>query len=93
MRNMPYEIKQKLRQYNKANLKAKSLHDELVEIFEEYGVPYENLTANQEYGDYQEENSTEGLAFINNNEGDIEENIAEIEEVFLHFVNRNSRSV
>lgn len=87
---MPYEIKQKLRQYQKANIKAKALHDELVEIFEEYGVPYENLTACQEFGDFEDEPTTESLAFINNNEGVIEENIAEIEEVFLHFVNRNN---
>lgn len=90
MKKMPYEIKQKLRQYDKINAKARSLHDELVEIFEEYGVPYENLSANQEFGDYENEPVTEALAFINNCEGDIEDNIDEIEEVFLHFVNRNS---
>lgn len=87
---MPYEIKQKLRQYNKANAKAKSLHSELLDIFEQYGVPYENLTACEEFGEFKDEHSTESLAFINNCEGDIEDNINDIEEVFLHFVNRNS---
>ncbi|MGE7689984.1 hypothetical protein ACQKMI_12350 [Lysinibacillus sp. NPDC097214] len=90
MKKMPYEIKQKLRQYNKANLKAKTLHAELVEIFEEYSVPYENLTANQVFGKYEEELVTEALAFINNCEGDVEDNITDIEEVFLYFSNKDN---
>lgn len=32
---------------------------------------------------------TEALAFITNAEGDVEENIQEIEEVFLYYVNLN----
>lgn len=87
---MPYEIKQKLRQYDKANAKVQSLHGELVKIFEQYNVPYENLVACQEYGDYKEEHATEAFAFINNCEGHIEDNIADIEEIFLYFVNRNN---
>ncbi len=86
---MPNEIKEKLRQYHDFNHRAKFLHGELIKIFEKYGVPYENLVACAEYGDFPEEPSTESLAFINNNEGDIEENIADIEEVFLYFVNQN----
>ncbi|MBG9732226.1 hypothetical protein ABD87_22645 [Lysinibacillus sphaericus] len=90
MKKMPYEIKQKMRQYDKANVKAKSLHDELMKMFEEYGVPYENLTACQDFGNFRNEPSTESLAFINNCEGDIEENIADIEEVFLYFANKDN---
>jgi len=85
MKNMPYSLKQKLRQYDRANSKAIQIHTELVAELEEYGVPYENLTAlTDPYGD---EPTTEGLAYINNNEGDIEDNILEIEKVFLQIVN------
>ncbi|WP_342542408.1 hypothetical protein MHH33_16690 [Paenisporosarcina sp. FSL H8-0542] len=52
----------------------------------EYGVPYDNLASS--HSNYNDEPNTEGLAYINNSEGHIESNIAEIEEVFLHFVNK-----
>jgi len=84
---MPYEIKQKLRQYDNANKRAKMLHDEVTSMFDKYDVPYENLCANVDYS--IDEPSTEGLAYINNSEGDIESNIDEIEAVFLYFVNKS----
>lgn len=90
MKGMPYEIKQKLRQYAKANNKARTLHEEIVDIMRDYGVPYDNLVATSEFGAFAEEDTTEALAFINNCEGDIDGNITEIEEVFLYFVNKNS---
>lgn len=86
LNKMPYEIKKKLRQYDNANKKAKMLHDEVSDLFEEYGVPYDNLASS--HSNYNDEPNTEGLAYINNSEGHIESNIAEIEEVFLHFVNK-----
>ena len=84
MKKMPYTLKQKFRQYDSAQKKSVFLHDEIVSELEKYGVPYDNLTAvSDPYG----KPYTEGLAFINNAEGDVEDNINEIEEVFLHFVN------
>lgn len=83
---MPYALKQKLRQYDKYNQKARELHYEIVQELNKYGVPYDNLTAMAQHGEFQ----TEGLAYINNGEGNIEDNISEIEEVFLYFVNKSN---
>ncbi|UIJ65381.1 hypothetical protein LW858_20895 [Bacillus cereus] len=85
MKTIPYELKQKLRQFDKYNSKAKDLHPEIITMIDEYEVPYDNLVAN---GDGTEP-QTEALAYINNAEGNIEENIKEMEEVFLYFVNKN----
>lgn len=87
MKSMPYTLKQKLRQYHIANMKAKQFHDEILEELEKYGVPYENLTASADNSN--DEPVTEGLTSISYCEGDIEVNIAEIEEVFLYFANRS----
>ncbi|MEB9379125.1 hypothetical protein P4J09_13840 [Bacillus cereus] len=85
MKTIPYVLKQKLRQFDKHNSKAKELHREIAMIIDECGVPYDNLVA---LGD-DTEPQTEALAYINNAEGNIEENIKEMEEVFLHFANKN----
>lgn len=85
MKTIPYALKQKLRQFDKHNSKAKELHREIAMMIDEYQVPYDNLVAN---GDGTEP-QTEALAFINNAEGHIEENIKEMEEVFLHFANKD----
>lgn len=88
---MPYEIKQKLRQYAKIQTKAKELSREIGEMFEDYGVPEENLTACGNTSWDYEEPQTEGLAFLHNGEcSNLEETIKDIEKVFLYFVNRNS---
>jgi len=86
MKSMPYALKQKLRQYNNAVKRANEVHEDIVRELERHGVPYDNLCAND--SPYSREPNTEALAFITNNEGDIEENIADIEEVFLYFVNK-----
>lgn len=86
MKAMPYTLKQKLRQYDKAIRKAKNLHDEIAKELERYGVPYDNLVAISD----TDEPDTEALAYISHGEGDIESNIAEIEKVFLYFVNKNN---
>ncbi|MCR2013477.1 hypothetical protein NSB31_27810 [Bacillus cereus] len=85
MKTIPYALKQKLRQFDKYNSKVKDLHHEIMTMIDEYGVPYDNLVAN---GDGTEP-QTEALAYINNAEGNIEENIKEMEEVFLYFANKN----
>lgn len=90
MDKIPYKIKEKLRQYNKAVLKASQLADELDAMIEQYGVPIDNLIACDDY--YSGNPQTEALAFIHNgeckSETALEEAICEIEEVFLSFVNK-----
>lgn len=86
MKSMPNSLKQKLRQYDKANTKARELHYEITQELDRYGVPYEHLVANHNLG--SSEPTTEALAYINNCEGYIEDNIDDIEEVFLYFVNK-----
>lgn len=86
MRQMPYEIKKKLRQYANAQEKASKLLGEIMELFDRYGVPEENLFACA--NPYGKEPQTEGIAFLNNGEcDDVEGTIEEIEKVFLWFVN------
>lgn len=86
MKKMPYEIKQKLRQYANAQIKVSKLAREIDEMIEAYDVPIENLVAMADiYGD---EPQTEALAFLHNGECDnIENTIKEIENIFLYFVN------
>lgn len=85
MRKMPYEIKQKLRQYAKLQSKVADMAREIDEMIEAYNVPIDNLLA---CGDGIEP-QTEALAFLHNSECDnIEETIREIEEVFLYFANK-----
>lgn len=85
MKSMPYQLKQKLRQYDKAMKKTKFLHDDLVKEFSKYNVPYDYLVANGEL--FGEHPQTEALAYINNAEGNVEDNIEEIEKIFLYFTN------
>lgn len=87
---MPYEIKQKLRQYNNAVLKASTLARESEQMIEKYGVPIDNLIAMGYI--YSDEPHTEALAFIHNGECAtelaLEDAISEIEDVFMYFVNK-----
>ena len=90
MKNMPYEIKKKLRQYANIQNKAKYIQRELEEMIESYGVPIENLIACATRD--SDEPQTEALAFLNNGEcDDVNETINQIEEVFLWFVNRKMK--
>lgn len=89
MNKMPYQIKQKIRQYANIQYKAKMLQKEVEDMIESYGVPIDNLIAmaNKTYSD--DEPETEALAFLNNGEcSDIEGTISQIEKVFLYFVNK-----
>jgi len=79
---MPEYLRVKLRRLQKLHEDAKQLDFEIKGIIEGYGVDTDNLCAVGN-GDKQ----TEALAFITNAEGDVEENIADIEAVFLHYVN------
>lgn len=92
MKHMPYKIKQKLRQYANAQIKASQLASEIDSMIEGYGVPIENLIAMGDTSWDNDEPQTEALAFLHNGEcGDIEETIKDIEEVFLWFANNNRR--
>jgi len=86
MKKMPEDLKKKLRKLHKLNCEARELDNQIKVIFETYGVNSDNLCA-EGHGEVQ----TEALAFISYAEGDVEENIAEIEEVFLHYVNSKSK--
>lgn len=91
MKRMPYEIKQKLRQYANVQIKASQLAREIDEMIESYGVPVENLIAMGNNTWDSEEPQTEALAFLHNGECDnIEDTISEIEKVFLWFVNNKT---
>ena len=85
MKSMPASLKNKLRQLQKATVKAKELEAEIVRIIESYRVDPDYLCANK-----IDDNFTEALTFIVNAEGYPEDNIKEIEEVFLYHVNKNS---
>lgn len=90
MERMPYEIKQKLRQYANVQIKAKNMLEDIVNTFESYGVPQENLMACA--NPWGEEPQTEGLAYLNNCECDgLEDTIKDIERMFLWFVNRGNQ--
>lgn len=85
LKAMPYTLKQKIRQLDKYSKRISRLNQEIMDIVEEHKVPYENLVATASHGEFQ----TEALAYVNNAEGDVEANIKDIEEVFLHFTNKN----
>lgn len=89
MKQMPKEIKQKLREYAKIQIQAKQVAKELGDMFEEYGVPEDNLIGMGNA--YSDEPQTEALAFFHNGEcDDMEQSIRDIEEVFLWFVNNKN---
>lgn len=91
LKQMPYKIKQKLRQYANIQNKSKNIQREVENMIEDYNVPIENLIACANTSWDSEEPQTEALAFLNNGEcNDIEGTIKDIEEVFLWFVNNRS---
>lgn len=85
MKKMPESIKNKLRKLQKLNKQSKELEFILKDEFEKYGVDIENLTAIGD-GDMQ----TEAYAFITYAEGDVEDSISMIEDVFLYYVNKTT---
>jgi hypothetical protein len=83
MDKMPIELKRKIRKLGKLHKEAFDVNQEVSNLLELYGVEYDVLCAMCDNSKVY----TEALAFITNAEGDIEENIKDIEEVFLYYVN------
>jgi hypothetical protein len=83
MKKMPEGIKSKLRRLQKLIAQSSELQQILTEDFKRYGVDIDVLTAISGL-----EVETEAFTFITYNEGDIEDNINKIEEVFLHYANK-----
>jgi hypothetical protein len=82
MKKMPESLKKKLRRLQKLHEEAKQLDYEVNNIFKSYGVDVDVLCASNDAMV-----RTEALAFITNAEGYVEDNIDDIEKVFLHYVN------
>ncbi|PER55655.1 hypothetical protein CN495_07840 [Bacillus thuringiensis] len=89
IQEMPVELKEKLREFDRHASIAKNLFGEISEMIEDYGVPFDNLVANSDI--FSDEPHTEALAYISNSEGHIEENIAEVEKVFLYYANKGKK--
>lgn len=84
MKSMPMPLKNKIRQLQAAYIKASRLENEVAEMIKSYGVDIEYLCALK----YDDRN-TDALAYVTNAEGDVEDNILEIEDVFLYYVNKH----
>ena len=79
---MPQALKDKLRRLQELNTQSQQLDFEITEAFNSYGIHTDVFCISP-----PDVVGTEALAFITNAEGDIEDNIRDIEEVFLHYVN------
>lgn len=84
MLEMPQDIKQKLRDLSIICLRANNLEHQLENDFMDYDVNPDVLRGI----DDTEEVQTEAFADIVNCSGDIEENIKEIERVFLYYIRK-----
>jgi len=84
MKQMPSILKNKLRRLQNVCIKARKLEREVNEIIESYGVDLDCLCACN-----IDDMNTEALTHISYGEGDVEDNIKSIEEVFLYYVNKN----
>lgn len=84
MNQMPEGIKDKLRRLHRLKEKSKKLEMILNDNFEKYGVNIDDLSA-MGNGEVQ----TEAYTFITYAEGNVEESINMIEEVFLYYVNKD----
>lgn len=85
MRIMPQKIKNKIKQLQKAATKTKSIERELYSMLELYKIDPDVLLGNSN----PDEVYTEALSFVVYGEGEVEENIKEIEKVFLYYVNKD----
>ncbi|APM37324.1 hypothetical protein [Clostridium kluyveri] len=83
MLEMPQNIKQKLRNLNLVCLKVNNLEKQLEKDFMSFGVNPDVLR-----GVGNAKVRTEAFSGIVNCSGDIEENIKEIEKVFLYYVGK-----
>lgn len=80
---LPDRIKNKLRKMQKLSVTYSHLEREINDYFTSCGVDIGNFLTE---GEGEEQN--EALTYISYGEGDVEENIAEIEKLFLHYVNK-----
>lgn len=86
MKKMPYELKNKIRQLQKAIEKTNLLTGEIHNILEnDYGLNIDLFYAN---GNVGVDEQTEALSSVIYAEGDVEENINSIEKIFLKQVNQ-----
>lgn len=84
MKELPKRLKQKLRKLQSLIAEVSTLHKDIESIFKQYNIDIENFTATGS-GEIQ----TEAFTFITYNEGNVEDNINEIEKVFLYYTNKN----
>lgn len=82
MDKMPKEIKSKLRSLGNTAIKMRMLEEEIESMFNEYEIDTDILRG---LGGIK---GTEALAYISNGEGDMKENIKEIEVAFLNIINQ-----
>ena len=85
MKKMPVTLRRKLLRYGELVALANKAYEDITVFMEYYGVPIDHLDATAD--PYSEHPTTEALAFLSYAEGEVEENVADIENVFLHFVN------
>ena len=81
---MPKRIKDKLREYARVQAKSRELGVEIRELFSTEGIPLEALSASL---DDTSAVQTEALTYLDYGEGDTEESIKEIENVYVHYKN------
>ncbi|MDT8718307.1 hypothetical protein IAI10_16690 [Clostridium sp. 19966] len=84
IKKIPFELKKLLRKMQKLSSESKAVGAKISELLEQYNVPEEALRADSDY-----EKMTEALAFIEYDEGTIEDNIKDIESVFLYDSNKS----
>ena len=85
MEKLPRELRTKLNKLHNLNAQSKELTNEISQLIASYGVDIEYLTGMKSDG-----MSTEALTTIYYGEGSADENISEIEDVFLYHVNKIS---
>lgn len=88
MNKMPYEIKQKLRQLANNRLRGSKISRELDLLFRKHRLDSEDVDRFCAISDIAP--NTEALAYIENAEGNTEDSINRIEEVFLHIIDNES---
>jgi hypothetical protein len=83
MNKMPKELKTKLKKLHQLNAQSKELTREISVLFESYGIDQDYFIAMK-----TDDLCTEALTYIYYGEGLPDDNIQEIESVFLHHVNK-----
>ena len=84
---LPNTIISKLKKYNDLCLASKKLFFEIEKFFHDEDMDIEYFIATNN----DDENNTEALTNISYGQGEIEENIKEIEKVYLYLKNKQNR--